>query len=155
MISKIEKYYIFIIAVLCICLTGCVTLKPVDIGGIKDAKVKEFSIGSLTADLQIPIKNPNNFKIKVKKVKIDVSLKNSQIGKIKKISKVTIPANSNEVHMFTATIEFTGVSDILSLMNMHRSDLKVTGYIKVKAFLFSRKIRLDNENVAKLFKMKY
>ena len=130
-------------------LTGCFSLKPVNVGDVKDYKFKDLTKSGVSIILDIPIENQNNFKFKITDVNIDISIDGNNLGTVKKIKKITIPANSNDVYTFELKADFSkllkGSWSILKSFMKRSVDMHLQGYIKTKAFLMTKKIEI-NEN---------
>ncbi len=104
----------------------------------------------------VPIKNNNNFSFTISDVNLDLSLNNVELGKVKKTSRLKIPAHSNTVHPFDVEVRFSKLSDnplsLLSSVISNKIGLKATGYVKARKFLLSKKYPIDENQSVKLFK---
>lgn len=129
--------------------TSCFTLKPVTVGDVTDFKFKDLTSKSVSVILQIPIKNENNFKFKITDVNIDISVDGNSLGRVKKIEKIIIQPNSVNTYTFELKAEFSklakGSFSILKSFMKRSIDMHLEGYIKVKAFMFTKKLDI-NEN---------
>lgn len=148
---KLKIYFIFFIST--ILFSGCFSVKPVIIGKVQDINLDNFLTNELFFSFKTNVKNPNNFKIKVTEVKLKASLDNIDIGKVTKVSRVTIPPNSDQLYEVKITIQlsenYSNISDLIQL-SMRSSSIKFAGYIKVRTFLFSKKIPVEDKNIPKL-----
>lgn len=148
------KFLLFIIPFFL--LTGCITLKEVNVGKIEGVKIHDISKDGVKLELIVPIENKNNFKIKIKNVKLALDVNKVSMGEIKKIKKVVIPANSKETHSIyvEAKIEnlMAGTMSLASGLLKNKANIKVSGYIKAKAFFISKKIEIEENNPVNLFK---
>lgn len=135
---------------------GCIDVKPVKVGDIEGIKINEMTKTSVTLELMIPIENPNNFKFKITDVDLDISLNGTKLGKVREIKKITVPANSSEVHSFCVEVEFSkilaGSLDLLSTLMKKKADLDLKGTIKAKAFMISKKIDINVSKPVDLLK---
>jgi LEA14-like dessication related protein len=139
-------------------LSSCVTIKEVNIGKIQGLKVEEVTKESVKLEFQIPIENKNNFKIKIKDVDLKIDVNRVSLGEVKKIKKIVIPANSNEVHTFNVEAKVSnilmGSLAMLGSMLGGKANVKVNGHIKAKAFFVTKKIKIEENNPVKLFNKK-
>jgi hypothetical protein len=87
---------------------------------------------------------------------MDLSLNNVALGKVKKCTKLKVPANSSDVQPFAFDIKFSKFIDnplsILSSVIKNKVDLKANGYIKVRKFIFTKKYNIEENQAVKLFK---
>lgn len=128
-------------------LSSC-EYKEVQFGDIEGVKVKEITKSNVSLELMIPINNPNNFKFKVTNIDLDINLNGTDLGKVKELKNIKIPANSNETHTFVVEVEFSkvlaGSLNILgSLMKKDKAKVKLKGKIKVKAFMLGKTIDVN------------
>ena len=106
----------------------------------------------------IPINNPNNFKFKVTDIDLDINLNGTDLGKVKELKNIKIPANSNETHTFLVEVEFSkvlaGSLNILgSLMKKDKAKVKLKGKIHVKSFMIGKTIDVNLDKPVKMFDM--
>jgi len=154
--NKIIIPNIILVLLLSVLLTGC-NIKPVEVGNIEGAKLKELTSKHLSMEISMSVKNPNNFGFKIKDVNMDIKLNDVKVGKVKKVDKVAISANSNDIHSFLIEVEFSEVlSGALALFgSLMKGEVKIgiKGYFKVGAFMIlTKKIEVDEERVVNLSK---
>jgi len=145
---------IFIVSIFI--FTSC-KFKEVTVGDVQNIAISEMTDEYVAVDLFIPIKNPNNFAFKISKINLDISLNGADLGKAYKMTKVKVPANSNDTHKFTIKVKLKSVTNgsmaFLGAMLSNKAKLKLKGYIKAKAFVVgSKKIDVDMNKSVKLFK---
>jgi len=87
------KLKIIIVLAITLSLASC-NIQELTVGSPKDVKVEELSMKAVKLELTVPIENPNNFSFKVKNVNLDLIVNGRNVGKVKKMDKVQIPANS-------------------------------------------------------------
>ena len=138
-----------------ILLTSC-NVKEVEIGNIKSFNIVNINKEFITVDLAAKVKNPNNFSFTISKVNLDISFNGIDLGKIDKVEKVKIAKNSNEVQHLVFKINLKHIKEesmlfIPSLLSS-RAKIKVTGYIKARKLLLSKKIKIDYSKTTKISK---
>ncbi len=135
---------------------SCFEIKPVEVGDIQGIRIKKLSGKSVSLDVLLPINNPNTFKFKITGVNLDIVINNVNLGKVKNIDKVTVPARSNQTYSFLVEVEFpkilTGAISLFKSLMESRVKVKLTGHIKVRAFFISKTIKVNEEKTVKLFK---
>ncbi len=145
----------FIIYVFLVLFTSC-TIREVEIGKIEGVSLKEVTNEHVTLELMVPIKNNNNFSFTISDVNLDLTLSNVDLGKVKKATKLKIPANSNAVQTMEFDVKFSKLASnpltLLSSILKNKVDLKANGYIKVRKFLFTKKYLINENQKVKLFK---
>ncbi|MFH2144073.1 MAG: LEA type 2 family protein [Bacteroidota bacterium] len=152
------KYFVILLLIITILFVGC-KIQEVNIGDVQGIKFKELNKQAVNLEIQMPIENPNNFKFSITKVDLDIAINKSELGKVKKIKKIVIPANSNEIHSFLIEVEYkklmAGTVSIIGGLLKNKTEFKIDGYIKVRAFGFvSKKIKIHENNSVKLFDKK-
>jgi len=109
-------------------------------------KINKVSKGEIEINAEIQVKNPNNYKVKIKKIEADVLLNGRKITKLDLNKKVVLAKYSDDVQTFLVK---TDLSNILSaapaLLLGGGVNLKMQGYIKGKVFLFSKKVPIEVE----------
>ena len=147
---------LLILASVILFLLNSCTIKEVEVGNIESVSIKDVTKKQITLELGVPIKNNNNFSFTISKANLNLSLNNVELGKIKKSSKLKIPANSNKVHFFTVSIEFNKLTEnplgLLSSLITNKVGLKASGYIKARKFIYCKKFDIDENQSVKLFK---
>lgn len=149
------KKYLFIAFIIISALSSC-EYKEVEIGDIEGVKIKEITKSKVLLDLMIPIHNPNNVKFKITNIDLDINLNGTDLGKVKELKNIKIPANSNETHTFSVEVEFSkilaGSLNILgALMKKDKAKVKLKGKIHVKSFLLGKTIDVNIDKPVKMF----
>ena len=149
------RYFYFLIIIFSLFLTSC-KIKEVEIGKIEGINLKDLTKDHISLELMVPIKNNNNFAFTISDVNIDLSLNNVDLGKVKKCTKLKIPANSSAVQTLAFDIKFSKLVDnplsLLSSVIKNKVDLKASGYIKVRKIIFTKKYNVDYNQSVKIFK---
>jgi LEA14-like dessication related protein len=149
------KYLFFLLIVVCTFFTSC-TIKDVEIGKIEGINLKDLSKDHISLELMVPIKNNNNFSFTISDVNLELSLNNVALGKVKKCTKLKIPANSSAVQPFAFDIKFSKLVDnplsLLTSVLKNKVDFKANGYIKVRRFIFTKKFDINENQAVKIFK---
>lgn len=158
--KRLESKIYLIVCLLLVLSTVSCKITEVNVGDVQNMQILEMDKNKMCFKLDLPIKNTNNFKFKITKVNLDVTLNNSDLGKVKRINKIKVPANSNQVHSFQFEASYKDLMknpySLLGGLLKNKADLKVNGFIKVKAFLFiSKKIDINENNTTKLFNRKH
>ena len=135
--------------------TSC-TIREVEIGKIEGVSLKDVTKDHVTLELMVPIKNNNNFAFTISDVNLDLTLSNVSLGKVKKATKLKIPANSNAIQTMEFDIKFSKLADnplsLLTSVLKNKVDLKATGYIKVRKCLLWKKFDVNENQSVKLLK---
>jgi LEA14-like dessication related protein len=136
-------------------LTSC-QVKEITVGDIKGLNITAMNSNYIDLGIMIPINNPNNFGFKLVKADISIEMNGVVLGKINKLKKVKIPANSNEVHTFELRVSMDdlksgGLAFLGSLLS-NKAKVDMKGYIKARSFLISKKVDIDYNKSVKLFK---
>ncbi len=141
-----------IILVLCLLLTAGCRVNQVEIGDIERMSMEGFDANGLQLKVMIPVKNPNNFPFTITKMDIDININDYDLGTVNKISKIKVPANSDESHPVTFNIDLAGgiLGGGLAMLRLYRASeyrVKLKGEIKVRSFLVWKTIPVDENLV--------
>jgi LEA14-like dessication related protein len=125
-------------------LCSCISLKPVEFQGIESVQLINMTDTTADVDVTLNIKNPNNYKLVVKKVDLDASLNKKPVGKIKHSVKLTIPKNSELPYTLRLNADLVQIRRMLpSLIFTSTAQVNIKGNIKAKVFMIPKKIKLD------------
>ena len=151
------KHLYVLIIFLSALLNSC-TIKEVEIGKIEGINLKDLTKDHISLELMVPVKNNNNFSFSISGVNLDLSLNNVALGKVKKCTKLKIPANSSAVQPIDFDIKFIKLVDnplsFLSSIIKNKVDFKASGYIKVRKFIFTKKFDVSENQDVKIFQKK-
>lgn len=127
-------------------LSSCISFSDLEIGEVKSVGVNKVSKSNIEINADIQVKNPNNYKVKIKKIEADVLLNNKKITTLNLNKKVVLRKNSDDVQTFLIQTELSNIlSAAPSLLLGGGITLKIQGYIKGKVFFISKKVPVDVE----------
>lgn len=124
-------------------------IQELSIGNPEGIEVEELSMKSVKLKIQIPIKNPNNLSFTVKKMNLDLIVSDRNVGKVKKLGKIRIPANSKQT--YDVSFELTpkdALSNVLYLvgeLQRRKPKLEVNGTITVSKFGIPKRIKVEHK----------
>lgn len=140
--------------VLILLLSGCNVYKSVEVGDINDVKLRGIVDNKINLDLKVPINNPNNFKLKIKNIDLDISLNGRYLGKMTNDTLITIPKKYDGIATFPVEIQ---VENILSsamsfykLKNAKQVEILIEGKIIAKSFLHRKTIKVSEKQTIDL-----
>jgi LEA14-like dessication related protein len=126
-------------------LTSCFSYKEIEMSNIQNVKLNNVN-GKLEVQAGMNIKNPNNYKIKVKKIEADMLVNGQNVGKIHLSRKVILPRRSDQMQNFSVNTELSNLLSALpSVLFGGSLKLQLKGYIKGKVFLVSKKFPFEAE----------
>ncbi|HWZ21648.1 MAG TPA: LEA type 2 family protein [Cytophagaceae bacterium] len=144
--KNISKFLLFLIVSLLLSLTSCFSYKELELGDVSDVKVNKVANGGIEIQAGIRIKNPNNYKIKVKKIDADLFVNGQKVGKMNLSKKVILPRKSDQVQSFVVNTQLSNlIASMPSLLFGGDINLQMKGYIKGKVFIFSKKFPIEAE----------
>ncbi len=126
----------------------------IEFKNIEDFKIETINLHEISGTITTEISNPNRFKIKITEYHILISFNNLYFSSFDTNAEIVIPANSNNLHdiPFKLAIE----SQLLSLKTLkaineiianESAEMSITGFLKVKTALISKKIPLNKKTV--------
>jgi len=142
------------LVVIILLLSSCSVYKSVDVGNISDVNFRGMVDNKISIELKVPVKNPNNFNLKIKKIDLDVTINGKYLGKMKNDTLIVIPKNFDGIKIFPVEIE---VANILSsamsfykLKNAKQIDIAIEGTIVARSFLHRKTIKVSEKQKVKL-----
>jgi len=143
------KYMLLLCSVL-VLFTGCIEYKEVEVLGLEDVSIGNIDTKGAQIEISVRVSNPNNYKIKITDSDLDLFLSGKKVGKATIGERIIIPKNSNEVHTFNIDATFKEMGGALGALitfgTKSSLDLKVSGFIKAKAFGVGKKFPVDFED---------
>jgi LEA14-like dessication related protein len=128
-------------------LFACRDFREVQVSGIKGFKVNKISTEGINGDLQLTLRNPNNFSFTLYKSGFDVRYSGIYLGKALLAKKVKIKANAEETYSFNLQSDFKNVTllEVLKLLNgaSFKNSLEVKGDLMAGKFYLKKKIPVD------------
>lgn len=132
-----------------IILSGCNAYKSVTFTGVDHVEFKGMMNNKISLELNVPIENPNWYKLKIKSMDFDVSVNGSYLGKMKNGREIVIPAKSDTLQVFPVDIYVKNLFGAMSTLNKMRKsrsvEMKIDGTMKVKALLSSKTIEISEK----------
>jgi LEA14-like dessication related protein len=149
------KSYFYFIALI-IFTNSCISFKPIEFQGIDSMQMTEQTDTTAEVDLKVKIRNPNNFRLVIKKMELDASLNKKLIGKINHSEKLVVPKKSENSYDIRLKADMVQLQKLLPSMLFSGTVLvSVKGKLKGRAFWIPKTIDIDisqkvNKNDLKL-----
>lgn len=126
---------------LLLCLSSCLSYKPITFGETGNIHLKEFKDNTLTFSFDQDIQNPNGYAIKIKNPKLALKIGNTTVQRVSCTPKIKLKPGSDERY----TIEVSANSESLlkaagQLMTGQTKKVELQGSIRAGVFLFSKKV---------------
>ncbi|PLX10974.1 MAG: hypothetical protein C0597_15840 [Marinilabiliales bacterium] len=141
--------YLLGVLLFSILLSSCGAYKAVNIGNVENVNFKGMIDNKISLELQVPVSNPNNYKIKIKTMDFDVSINGNYLGKMKNTNEMIIPKKSDEIQNLVVDIymknALAGVATFYRLRKEKKFDMEISGKIKVKALLKTKTIEVSEK----------
>jgi len=134
--------------------SSCLSYTDVEVIEIKDIKLVEFSSKGMVVDIDVQIKNPNNYKISVVNTDLNISLNRRNMGKAEIKGGLVLQKNSTNIHKITAKLSGKQLGGAMSLLLSSALGnpmvIGIKGSITAKAKLLRKKIDVDfTESISK------
>lgn len=155
-IIMIKCCRILLLAFLTLFLNSCALFHSVEVGEVQGINFEKFGNQKVTFELLIPIENKNLLNFRIREVNLDVIVNNEYLGKITNVDDILIFQKSNQIYSFPLDIEYTGTNilrgalTLFSLFLERKADVRISGFIRVRSFLFSKKIEVDERSIVLL-----
>lgn len=135
-------------------LSGCTSFKEITIGEIENVSFKGMENNRAGIELAVPVTNPNNLKIIIIDMDLDISINGKHLGKMTNLQKIIIPSRSEEIQIFPVQIELTnmlsGVLSLYRMRNMKSFEMHINGKIKARSFLHFKTIDVNEKQIVNL-----
>lgn len=138
------------ILLLILLISGCSSVKEIQIGDIKDVRLKSIENNLVGLELELPVTNPGNFKIKIIDMDFDISINGKHLGKMTNPEKIVIPSKFDNIQTFPVQLELSnflsGALSMYRLRNMKNLEIQITGKVKARSFLYIKTIDVDEKH---------
>ncbi|MDL2262406.1 LEA type 2 family protein [Bacteroidales bacterium OttesenSCG-928-I21] len=123
-------------------------IKDVKIDIPTNVELQKLSLDAIKLKIYLPIENQNNFSFNIKGADLGLYLNGKYIGKINKIEKIKVEANSKNTYPIYFEINpkesLTNAFPLLKELQGKNSQFKINGHIKVSKFLINRKLNVNH-----------
>jgi LEA14-like dessication related protein len=127
-------------------MTSCISYKEIELSDVRDIRLNKVSGGGIGIEAAMQVKNPNGYKIKVKKIEADLLLNGHKVGQISLDKKVVLPRRSDQLQYFSINTQLSNVlSAVPSIMWGGEANMQLKGHVKGKVFVFSKKYPIEAE----------
>ena len=151
------RLYLIILVTLAISAMSCSTARLPYVKGVDDVKVSKFTKDSLHMNIALRINNPGTWGFRVKNVNLALTLNGKPVGTIKgkmPFKRIGKGERAYDVQLATGTGAIIGaLPDFLSVLSGKNMDLRMQGEMRVRWFIFGKKIKFDSKKDLKLPKM--
>ncbi len=135
-------------------VAGCKSYKPLEIGAPSDLKVNSLSERSVDLSLNLPISNPNIYRIKVTRVEGTAFINDKKAGKIRSTENIKLPANSDKTHKVLLKVDYSDLlssgMSVMSILNKGEVTLSIEGSLTAKSFLYKKEISFNRKRTLDL-----
>lgn len=135
-------------------LSGCSSFKEITIGEIENINFKGMENNRVGIELAAPVTNPNNLKIIIIDMDLDISINGKHLGKMTNLQKIIIPSRSEEIQIFPVQIELanmlSGALYLYRIRNMKTFEMHINGHIKARSFLHFKTIDVNEKQMVNL-----
>jgi len=146
---------LIVLALLVATFSSCGSLKGIVVSKVDNVQVNSLEGNKVNIDLVAKVENPNNRKIKIKKIDLDAVLGKQQLGKLTLKDKVVIPK------MYTGDIPATIVLELKNMLmggsvlmsgNPEKlaAKIRITGKIRVKVGLFCKNLKFKDQTLGEI-----
>lgn len=137
---------LFLVILFPLFLTSCFSYKEIELGDVKNVKLNKAKNGDAEIVVGLMVNNPNNYKIKVKRIDADMLVNGKKVGKLALTKKVVLPKKTEDVQSFAVNTQLTNLLSALpSIFFGGEVKLQLKGQIKGKVFMFSKTFPIEAE----------
>ena len=145
---------VVILVLFSVVLSSCNSFKMVNIGNVDKVGFKSIANNKISLELQVPVSNPNSFKIKIKSMDLDLTLNGTYLGKMKNANEIIIPPKSDQVQDLDVDIYVkNALSSMATLYRLRKAsnvEMQIEGIIKVKALLKTKSIKVSEKQIVSI-----
>jgi LEA14-like dessication related protein len=143
--AKIIRYPLSIIS--CVFLFSCTIFKTPEFESFDKVTFKNTSKG-MALHFGANIRNPNFYRVALKKGQLSVSLNNTKVGDVIVSDNMVLKAKKTELKEFELEAGLGSLLFALPMLN-NKSVLRVEGELKGKVFIFSKTYKINWESQMK------
>lgn len=141
-------FYLGFVAV--IAMSSCTMYQDVEVLEVNDVRVTEFSNEVIRAEVDLKVKNPNWYAIRLTKSEVDLTVNENELGKLNLGEKVKLAPKAVSYNTLKVEADYEDISgnflqNMLGLIFKPKIDFKAEGYIKAKALIFGKKVPIKIE----------
>jgi LEA14-like dessication related protein len=142
MLSHKSVCAIFLCFLISIQFSSC-SFKEVEFKKVESFKILNTDKKGASAELYVMLKNPNRMSITVSDIDLDLTVNQSNVGKIKLAEKVKIEGRSEKSHRFVINAKYSdlavgGFSSLLSIIMSKKVNIACSGNIQARAMGVSK-----------------
>ncbi|MCG8411976.1 MAG: LEA type 2 family protein [Bacteroidales bacterium] len=149
---KLKNLVVLVLSV--VLLSSCGFYNSVEVGDVKNIELKGMANNILSLKLDVHIKNPNGYKLKIKKMNVDVTINKQYLGTMTIQKPVIVPKKSDQSHSFFVDVEIknmlAGMSMFYKMKKMKNVELELKGKMKVKAMMRNKTIDISEKHSVNL-----
>ncbi len=155
---KLKILFISLLTSFLFLFSGC-SFNDVEMGKIEGIELLKVSKEGIDFNVMIPITNNNRYAFTIRKINLLINSKSGKkIATITGKKNIRLKPNSKEIYRFNFSLKFTSVKnvsfEVIKTFLKRSANLKITGYIKVGKFIFTKKIKVDEQRNYQLFRNK-
>lgn len=123
--------------------------KELEFKHVENIKVKKVTGEEVLLSADAVFYNPNDVKMKLREIDVEVYIIDNKVGKINQNIKTTIPALNDFTVPFDAVFNIKqvgGLGTLLSIMGGRKLQVRYDGHIKVTVHGVPFKVPVDYEN---------
>jgi LEA14-like dessication related protein len=96
-----------------------------------------LSGGNPGIQLDVQIKNPNSFRIKIKNLQVEAQISGRSVGEVSTVSKLVMPSKSDNYYPFEASVNLKeGLGSAIDILMGKRPKVQLKASGKIVYFLF-------------------
>tara|TARA_Y100000589_G_scaffold132495_1_gene126403 strand:+ start:70562 stop:71038 length:477 start_codon:yes stop_codon:yes gene_type:complete len=149
--SNISVKGAFLLLLLLSLLFQSCTIHDVEVLGVENFNAENISTDGISVGVDVKIKNPNSFAIKVKKIELDVYVKKDLLATTHLDKTIKIKPKSTQTYHFVISDKNGSLNKklipklMLNGLTGGKFPIKYDGYVKGKVFIFSKKIPVSGK----------
>jgi|GEM_PF-4932203 len=134
--------------------SGCTLFREVEMHGVEDIRVEEFSASGVRLHADIKLHNPNGYKVKMTRADLDLRANNKYIGKVKLDETLVLQRKFEGVQTVKFSVaqeklslEFLGQVFMIALTG--RATLDIEGSVTGKGMGVAKKVPVKHKEEVK------
>lgn len=148
-------YPIVLLITISFLTTSCIELKEITVTGVDHFFINKITSEGIEADLNLKIKNINNFGFSIYPSEFDIIFSGMRLGKAKLHKRVHIDGKTERIYSFNLTSNLSDINifDALQLLNTDNiGKIEIKGDLKVGKFFLKKKFDVNYIDKVKLYK---
>lgn len=153
-----HKFFLYIpLLLFFIFLSSCGNIDDISLKNVSNVKIHRIENGNIFFSATLQVVNPSSVSFRLKEFDMRVVANGDYLGRLTGAEEISVLSHSDSLYIVPMTLKlaniFTGAATIYRLSRLDKVKVEMQGYARVKTFLFTRKIKINETRVVEIPKI--